>query len=353
MAQSVSDVNISKIEPLIPPEGLQRKLVLTPSAAQTVLDGRAAIERILRGDDPRLLIIAGPCSIHDEKAALEYGGRLVELAERVRDRILIVMRVYFEKPRTVLGWKGFINDPNLDGSFAVADGVYRARKLLSQLAEMGLLAGTEFLDAIVPQYIADLISWAAIGARTTESQMHREMASGLSMPVGFKNGTDGNSQIAVDAMSTSRAPHAFLGIDMEGRTCVVQTSGNAYGHLILRGGIHGANFEARTVAEVQQQLTDAGLPPRLMVDCSHANSEKDHRRQAIAFRDVIAQRVRGNSNIVGLMVESNLFDGRQDLGDNPSKLRYGVSITDACIGWEETNTLLTEARDALALQPVS
>ena len=353
MAQSVSDVNISKIEPLIPPEGLQRKLVLTPSAAQTVLDGRAAIERILRGDDPRLLIIVGPCSIHDEKAALEYGGRLVELAERVRDRILIVMRVYFEKPRTVLGWKGFINDPNLDGSFAVSDGVYRARKLLGQLAEMGLLAGTEFLDAIMPQYIADLISWAAIGARTTESQMHREMASGLSMPVGFKNGTDGNSQIAVDAMSTARAPHAFLGIDMEGRTCVVQTSGNAYGHLILRGGIHGANYEAATVAEVQQQLTDAGLPPRLMVDCSHANSEKDHRRQAIAFRDVIAQRLRGNGNIVGLMVESNLSEGRQELNDDPSKLRYGVSITDACIGWEETDTLLIEARDALALQPVS
>ena len=353
MAQSVRDVNISNIEPLIAPEALQRRVPLTPSAAETIVEGRKAVERILAGDDRRMLVIVGPCSIHDEKAALEYADRLGALAERLADRILIVMRVYFEKPRTVLGWKGFINDPNLDGSFDVSDGLYRARKLLLELAERGLLAGTEFLDPIVPQYIADLVSWAAIGARTTESQMHREMASGLSMPVGFKNGTDGNSQIAVDAMSTARAPHAFLGIDVEGRTCVVQTTGNAYGHLILRGGVSGSNYASSTVAAVQQQLTSAGLPPRLMVDCSHANSEKDYRRQAIAFRDVVGQRVGGNDNIVGLMVESNLFDGRQDLGDDPSKLRYGVSVTDACISWDETDALLTEAHEALSLVPVS
>ncbi|MCH7481827.1 MAG: 3-deoxy-7-phosphoheptulonate synthase [Chloroflexi bacterium] len=353
MAQSVHDVNISNIAPLIAPEALQRQVPLTPSAAQTIVEGRAAVERILGGEDPRMLVIVGPCSIHDEKAALEYGGRLAALAERLADRILIVMRVYFEKPRTVLGWKGFINDPNLDGSFDVSGGLRRARKLLLDLADMGLLAGTEFLDPIVPQYIADLVSWAAIGARTTESQLHREMASGLSMPVGFKNGTDGNSQIAVDAMNTARAPHSFLGIDMDGRTCVVQTTGNAYGHLILRGGVSGSNYASSTVAAVQAQLTGAGLPPRLMVDCSHANSEKDYRRQAIAFRDVIGQRVEGDRNIVGLMVESNLADGRQDLGDDPSKLRYGVSVTDACIGWDETDALLTEAHQALSLQPVS
>ena len=242
MAQSVHDVNISNIAPLIAPEALQRQVPLTPSAAQTIVEGRAAVERILGGEDPRMLVIVGPCSIHDEKAALEYGGRLAALAERLADRILIVMRVYFEKPRTVLGWKGFINDPNLDGSFDVSGGLRRARKLLLDLADMGLLAGTEFLDPIVPQYLADLVSWAAIGARTTESQLHREMASGLSMPVGFKNGTDGNSQIAVDAMNTARAPHSFLGIDMDGRTCVVQTTGNAYGHLILRGGVSGTNY---------------------------------------------------------------------------------------------------------------
>ena len=352
MARSLADVNITRIEPLVSPEEFQRKLPITPAIAGTVLRGREQIQRILDGDDPRLLVVVGPCSIHDEKAALEYGERLATLAGHVSDRMLIVMRVYFEKPRTVLGWKGLINDPNLDGSFDIASGLYRARKLLLQLSAMEVLAATEFLDPITPQYFADLISWAAVGARTTESQTHREMASGLSMPVGFKNGTDGNSQIAVDAMRASRAPHAFLGIDMQGRTCLVQTGGNPYCHLILRGGTSGANFEARTVAEVQRQLTEAALPTRLIVDCAHANSDKDHTRQGIAFRDVIAQRSRGNDNLVGLMVESHLFAGRQELGDDPSKLQYGVSITDACIGWEETNTLLTEAYEALAAQPV-
>jgi 3-deoxy-7-phosphoheptulonate synthase len=355
MTQSTTDLNILKVEPLIPPDELQRKYPVTPKIAETVIEGRKSVQAILRGDDPRMLVIIGPCSIHDEEAALEYAGRLKKLTDSVADRILIVMRVYFEKPRTTLGWKGLINDPSLDGTFDVTSGLHRARKLLMDLAEMELLSATEFLDPIVPQYIADLVSWAAIGARTTESQMHREMASGLSMPVGFKNGTDGNSQIAVDAMKTSRAGHSFLGIDMQGRNCVIRTSGNAYSHLILRGGTGGANYEAAEVAAVQAQLTNAGLPPRLMVDCSHANSEKDFTRQGIAFRDVVEQRIAGNGDVVGLMVESNINPGNQPLGDDPSKLAYGVSITDACIGWDETETLLTEAHSRLSAvaQPVS
>ena len=354
MAHSTSDVNILKVEQLISPEELQRQLPITPKTAETVLEGRAQVQDILHGYDDRMLVIIGPCSIHDDGAALEYAERLAEVATRVADRVLIVMRVYFEKPRTTLGWKGLINDPNLDGTFDVTLGLYRARQLLLRLAEMGVLAATEFLDPIVPQYFADLVSWAAIGARTTESQMHREMASGLSMPVGFKNGTDGNSQIAVDAMKTSRAGHSFLGIDMEGRNCVVRTSGNPYSHLILRGGTSGANYEEATVKGVQGQLLKADLPPRLMVDCSHANSEKDHTRQAIAFRDVVGQRTAGNDHVVGLMVESNLFPGNQSLGADPSSLTYGVSITDACIGWDETESLLTWAHSELAVhQPVA
>jgi len=350
MAHSTTDVNILKVEELISPEGLQRQLPITPQTAEVVLEGRAQVQDILHGHDSRMLVIVGPCSIHDDEAAIEYAGRLKELADRVADRILVVMRVYFEKPRTTVGWKGLINDPNLDGTFDVSGGLYRARQLLLRLAEMGVLSATELLDPIVPQYIADLVSWAAIGARTTESQMHREMASGLSMPVGFKNGTDGNSQIAVDAMKTSRAPHAFLGIDTQGQNCVIHTSGNAYGHLILRGGTSGTNYEAKTVSELQEQLSKADLPPRILVDCSHANSEKDYRRQAIAFRDVVEQRAAGNENIVGLMVESNLFPGNQPLSDDPSKLEYGVSITDACVGWEETDSLLTWAHSQIPVQ---
>lgn len=353
MAHSTKDVNINKIEPLVSPEELQRRMPLTPAAAETVLEGRQAVQRVLDGEDRRLLVIIGPCSIHDEKAALEYGERLAELSKKVSDRLLVVMRVYFEKPRTTLGWKGLINDPHLDGSFDMEGGLTRARQLLLSLAEMGVLTATEFLDPIIPQYMADLISWAAIGARTTESQIHREMASGLSMPVGFKNGTDGNSQIAVDAMKTAKAPHAFVGIDGQGRTCMVRTNGNAYGHLILRGGTGGTNYGEAAVRAVQAQLTKAGLSPRMMVDCSHANSEKDHTRQAIAFRDVVEQRVAGNAEVVGLMVESNIIGGRQDLGDDPSALAYGVSITDACIGWEDTEALLREAHDSLGSEPVA
>ena len=257
------------------------------------------------------------------------------------------MLFYFEKPRTFVGWKGLVYDPHLDGSFDMDTGLSKARRLLLHMAEIGLPAATEFLDPIVPQYLADLVSWVAIGARTTESQTHRQLASGLSMPVGFKNGTDGNSQIAMDAMLSARSSHGFLGIDSQGRTCIVETGGNPFGHLVLRGGTKGTNYEAKTVENVQDQLRKVGLPPQLMVDCSHANSEKDHTRQSIALRDVVKQRSNGNSEIAGLMVESNLFAGKQSLGDDPSSLEYGVSITDACIGWDETESLLTESFSSL------
>ncbi len=351
MAQSISDLHIQRFDPLIAPEDLQRKLPLPAASARFIAGGREQVQRILAGDDPRLLVIVGPCSIHDEKAALEYAANLKATADRVHENVLALMRVYFEKPRTSLGWKGFINDPNLDGSFDISSGLYRARKLLLQLADMGVLAATEFLDPITPQYTADLIAWAAIGARTTESQTHREMASGLSMPVGFKNGTDGNSQIAIDAMKTARAPHAFLGIDRQGRTCVVHTEGNPYGHLILRGGTGGPNYAETSVRDVQRKLSSLNLPSRIMVDCSHANSEKDHTRQTIAFRDVVEQRRAGNDQLVGLMVESHLNPGRQELGDDPAHLDYGVSITDACIGWDETEAILAEASERLAAEP--
>ena len=353
MAQSISNVHIQRFEALVSPEDFQRRLPASAANLQFVHQSRQTIEHILAGDDPRLLVIVGPCSIHDEKAALEYAVNLKRAADRVAEGVYVVMRVYFEKPRTNIGWKGFINDPNLNGTFAISSGLMRARKLLLQLADLGVPAATEFLDPITPQYTADLISWAAIGARTTESQTHREMASGLSMPVGFKNGTDGNSQIAIDAMKTALAPHAFLGIDGAGRTCVVHTSGNPYGHLILRGGTGGPNYAEASVRDVQEKLEKAGLSPRIMVDCSHANSEKDHNRQPIAFRDVVEQRRAGNGSVVGLMLESNLNPGRQDLGADPARLAYGVSITDACIGWDETDSLLAEAHERLAVEPVA
>jgi 3-deoxy-7-phosphoheptulonate synthase len=347
MPATTSDINVLRTAPLISPEDLDRELPISPEAAATVLAGRRAIQAVLRGEDPRLLMIVGPCSIHDEEAALEYAGRLLKVAKQVEDRLVVVMRVYFEKPRTTVGWKGMLNDPRLDGSFDIADGLRTARRLLLKVNEMGLPAGTEFLDPIVPQYLAGLISWTAIGARTTESQTHREMASGLSMPVGFKNGTSGDSDIAIAAMISARSEHAFLGIDGAGKICVVHTAGNPDGHVVLRGGADGPNYDEASVRDVQRRLAAAGLPERLLVDCSHANSNKDHQMQPIAFRDVIAQRAGGNEGIVGLMLESHLFPGSQKLGSDPSTLQYGVSITDACIGWEDTETLLREAAERL------
>jgi 3-deoxy-7-phosphoheptulonate synthase len=341
------DLNVHDFAPLPPPAEILRRLPLTDAVARHVLAARREVERVLSGEDPRLLVIVGPCSIHDPAAALEYAGRLRTLADDVRDDVLIVMRVYFEKPRTTVGWKGLIYDPHLNGSNDLATGLYQARELLVRVNEMGLPAATEFLEPFVPQYIADLVAWAAIGARTTESQTHRQMASGLSMPVGFKNGTGGSTQMAVDAVLAARTPHSFLGIDYDGRACVVTTSGNAAGHVVLRGGSNGANYHAADVARVGAQLQRAGLPERLIVDCSHANSGKDHRRQAVVLRDLLAQRVAGDRHIAGCMLESHLFQGNQKHADDPAVLRYGVSITDACIGWDETAALLHDTARAM------
>ena len=341
------DVNVVSAERLITPIDLVSKLPITPRAEKTVLEGRKQIQEILRGEDSRFMVVTGPCSIHDEKAALEYAVRLARLSERLNDRLLIAMRVYFEKPRTTIGWKGLLYDPHLNDTFEIAAGLHRGRALMLQIAEMGVHAATEFLDPIVPQYLSDLVSWAAIGARTTESQTHRQMASGLSMPVGFKNGTDGGTQVAVDATVSARSPHGFLGIDHQGRTAVIHTKGNAYGHLVLRGGNGGPNFDATSVAGGQKQLAAAELPPQLLVDCSHANCGKDHTKMHIALRDVVEQRVAGNTGIIGCMLESNLFAGNQKPDGNVSGLRYGVSITDPCIDWEETESLLNWAYDAL------
>jgi 3-deoxy-7-phosphoheptulonate synthase len=289
----------------------------------------------------------GPCSIHDQPAALDYAARLKPLAEQVSDRLLIVMRVYFEKPRTTVGWKGLIYDPNLNDTYQIEDGLHRARQLLMEIAEAGLYSATEFLDPIVPQYVSDLVTWAAIGARTTESQTHRQMASGLSMPVGFKNGTDGDPQTAVDALVAAGTPQAFLGIDHDGQASVVETRGNKNCHLVMRGGRSGTNYDARSIATAQEALRKSQLPPHIVVDCSHGNSNKDHTRQHIAFQDVIGQRIEGNEHILGVMLESNINAGAQKLGSNPGDLEYGVSITDSCIGWDETVNLLSWAYDNL------
>ncbi len=346
------NIHIRGLEPLVSPAELKLEQPLSERAARTVVEARRAIGAILTGEDRRLLAIVGPCSIHDLAAAREYAARLGELAERLSDRLLIVMRAYFEKPRTVCGWKGLINDPHLDGTFDMATGLRRARGLLLELAEAGLPAATEMLDPITPQYIADLVSWAAIGARTTESQTHRQMASGLSMPIGYKNGTDGSIDSAIHALAAASRPHSFLGIDLGGRTCIVHTTGNPWGSVILRGGKDGPNYDPAQLEEAFARLEDAGLCSRLIVDCSHANSRKDHTRQAEVFRSVVATRVAGEERIVGLMLESHLEEGRQDLGDDPAALAWGVSITDACIGWEETRRLLEAAhRDLASVAP--
>ena len=340
---STSDVNVRQLTPLISPDDLDRELPISGAAAETVRSGRAAIRAVLAGEDPRLVVIVGPCSIHDEASSIEYAERLAKIAKQVEDKLVIVMRVYFEKPRTTVGWKGMLNDPRLDGTFDIEEGLRTARRLLLKVNELGLPCATEFLDPIVPQYLAGLISWTAIGARTTESQTHREMSSGLSMPVGFKNGTSGDIDIAVAAMISARSPHAFLGVDGTGKVSVVHTTGNPDGHVVLRGGSDGPNYDDASVRDAQARLEKGKVSPRLLVDCSHANSSKNHDNQPIAFRDVLVQRAAGNTGIVGLMLESHLFPGNQSLGSDPSALKYGVSITDACIGWEDTEQLLNEA----------
>lgn len=343
----IQNLHVRAIEPLRPPKALCGALPLTGAAADLVAGARAAIGRILEQADPRLLVVVGPCSIHDPRVALDYARRLARLRAELAERMEIVMRVYFEKPRTTIGWKGLINDPRLDGSYEIEEGLRIARQLLLDIASLGLPAGTEFLDPIVPQYIADLISWSAIGARTTESQTHRELASGLSMPVGFKNSTDGSLQVAIDALGAARHPHNFLGVDEFGFTSIVRTTGNPAGHIVLRGGRGTTNYDAASIRHAEQQLAKAGLPPVLMVDCSHANSGKEPARQEEVWRSVIEQRVGGTRSLVGLMVESNLCEGNQPFPAAGSELRYGVSITDACIGWETTERLLRWGADAL------
>jgi len=342
------DVHIRDTQPLITPINLVNELPITPEVEQVVLSGREQVSKILNGEDPRLLLIVGPCSIHNEDLALEYARKLKELSDKLSDRLMIVMRVYFEKPRTTVGWKGLIYDPHLNDTFDIEAGLRTARSLLLKIGQMGMYGGTEFLDPVIPQYLAGLITWSTIGARTTESQIHRQMASGLSMPVGFKNGTDGNAQIAVDAMLSARSPHGFLGLDHQGRTALVRTTGNPDGHLVLRGGNQGPNFGSDSIAEAKARLEKAGVRSQMMVDCSHGNSNKDHTQQGAAFKDVIAQKAAGDRDIIGLMLESNLNEGNQKLCENPADLQYGVSITDACIGWTETEALLTWAYDALA-----
>ncbi|MCH7984350.1 MAG: 3-deoxy-7-phosphoheptulonate synthase [Chloroflexi bacterium] len=344
---STSDIRITDIKPLSPPRNYIDAQPITPKIAETVIWARTTIENIGNGTDPRMVMLVGPCSIHDEKAGIEYAKRLVVLAEEVKDSILIVMRVYFEKPRTTVGWKGLINDPNLDGTFDMQTGLKRARAFLIEVGNLGLPAGTEFLDPFTPQYLADLVSWGAIGARTTESQTHRQMASGLSMPIGFKNGTGGSCQIAVDAMMAARSPHAFLGIDLDGRAAVINTTGNKAQHLILRGGSSGPNYDEDSVASASALLEIAGLRPNVVIDCSHANSNKDHRRQPIVFRETVRQRTEGNAGVIGLMLESHINEGNQPMG-NLADLKYGVSITDACINWESTEELLLEAHAKLS-----
>jgi 3-deoxy-7-phosphoheptulonate synthase len=345
--QRTNDLRVTSLRPLISPAELKKDLPLTEEAASCVEKSRETVTAILGQRDPRLLAIVGPCSVHDEAAIIEYAGRLCELHRKLADRLFVVMRVYFEKPRTTIGWRGFIIDPRLDGTYDIAMGLTKARRILMEISRMGLPIGTEMLDPIVPQYTADLVSWSAIGARTTESQTHRDMASGLSMPVGFKNNTDGDIQSAVDAIVASARPHSFLGIDQNGQTCVVSTTGNTSTHIILRGGRRGGNFRADMLEEAAFLLKQAHLPPVFVVDCSHGNSDKDHTRQELVLRSILASRRQGVPGIQGFMLESNLNEGRQNLGDDPSKLAYGVSITDPCIGWDKTDELLHLAFDQL------
>lgn len=329
------------------PGTLKNEIPISANAAETVSFGRKRVERILLQEDKRLLAIVGPCSIHDDNAAIEYAQRLNELRKRVADNIFVIMRVYFEKPRTTIGWKGLINDPHLDETCDIAAGLRKARQILLAIADMGLPTATEMLEMVTPQYVADLVSWAAVGARTTESQTHREMASGLSMPVGFKNGTDGILTGAVNAMIACRTPQTFLGIDQEGHTSVVQTSGNPLGHLVLRGG-QRPNYDPVSIDAACSILRQNNLQESIIVDCSHANSGKKFQRQVLVWKSVIDQRLAGMESIVGLMLESNLNEGNQKFSGDPSILDDGVSITDACISWETTEKLILEANNQLA-----
>jgi 3-deoxy-7-phosphoheptulonate synthase len=351
MKHITDDVRIREIKELSPPGHILREFPTTDAAAETTYEARQAVHRVLHGADGRLVVVVGPCSIHDYEAAMEYARRLQKEAGRFAADLLIVMRVYFEKPRTTVGWKGLINDPRMDGSFRINEGLRLARKLLWEINELGLPCGTEFLDTITPQYTADLISWGAIGARTTESQVHRELASGLSCPVGFKNGTDGNIRIAVDAIKAAASPHHFLSVTKAGHSAIVSTNGNEDCHVILRGG-KAPNYEATAVDAACAELGKAGLAARVMIDFSHANSSKQFKRQVDVARDVGAQMAAGEDRIFGVMIESHLKEGRQDL--TPGKpLEYGVSVTDACLGWDDTLVALEILAEAVKARRIA
>ncbi len=343
----IDDVNIKSIQTLVTPAELKSELPLSDVASQTVLKGRETIRNILDGSDKRLFVVIGPCSIHDPKAAHEYADRLKVLSEKVKDSLYLVMRVYFEKPRTTIGWKGLINDPDMNDSFNIEKGLRIGRKLLLELNEKGLPCATEALDPNSPQYYQDLISWSAIGARTTESQTHREMSSGLSSPVGFKNGTDGGLTVATNAMQSVKYGHSFLGLNEDGQVSIINTSGNPYAHVVLRGGNGKPNYDAGSVEEAENALAKAKVSTKIMIDASHANSNKDPYLQPLVLKNITEQILDGNKSIVGIMVESHLKGGRQDIPDNLCDLEYGKSVTDGCIDWETTEKTLLEMHEAL------
>jgi 3-deoxy-7-phosphoheptulonate synthase len=346
----LENLNVEQQEVLITPEQLKARLPVSEDVREAVNGYRETVRNIVDRKDPRLLVVVGPCSIHDVEAAKEYAQRLKRLSDDIADHVFVVMRAYFEKPRSTVGWKGLINDPHLDDSFKVAEGLHIGRQLLLELSQMGLPLATEALDPITPQYMQDLISWSAIGARTTESQTHREMASGLSCPVGFKNGTDGSLGVAINALESVASPHRFLGISPTGQVSVIQTKGNAHGHVVLRVGSSGPNYSPEHIQACEAALEKLGLTQSIMVDCSHANSNKDHRQQRNVVNSVSQQIAAGNRSITGLMIESHLHEGNQSIS-NPDGLSYGVSITDACINWDETDSLLRQLAEQLASRP--
>ena len=345
--QQINDINVISQNLIPTPDEIKTELPLEAEAAETIITGREQIIKILDHKDQRIFVVVGPCSIHDVEAAKEYAGRLNELAKQVSDTMVLVMRVYFEKPRTTVGWKGLINDPSMDDSFEMENGLKMARGLLLHLAKIGLPAATEALDPIMPQYLSDLWTWTAIGARTVESQTHRELASGLSTPVGFKNGTDGSLDVAINGIKSASWPHHFLGINQQGQSSIYHTSGNRYGHMVLRGGGGQHNYDSVNIALSEQQLQKAGLPKNIVVDCSHGNSNKDPALQRLVVGDCINQIVEGNRSIIGLMVESNLNWGNQAIPDDLTTLKYGVSVTDACIDWDTTEEIMRSAHQAL------
>ncbi len=345
--KKTDNIRIDSFTKLISPSAIRQEIPISQKTTNTISQGREDFGRILNSEDDRFVVITGPCSIHDPKSALEYAEKLKSLQEKLDDKLLIMMRVYFEKPRTTTGWKGLINDPYLNETRDVEAGTKLARQILIDIAELGLPVATELLDTITAAYVGELVSWVAIGARTTESQTHRQMTSGLSAPVGFKNNSDGNLNIAINAMQSAKSRHSFLGVDDDGSCCILKTTGNPNTHIVLRGGAGRPNYHVEDIEECEEKLKDKGFTPRIMVDCSHENSGKNHEKQHLVVRDLIAQKQMGNKSIFGIMLESNLFPGNQKIVENLDELKYGVSVTDACIGWEETEKLLLQLHESL------